>query len=356
MVTMKEVALRAGVSQSTVSHVINKTRTVSEEKRSSVLAAMRELGFAANAHARGLARGRSDFIGMLISDIENPFFPGVIKAFESVARQNGFEVLLFSTNYDMEIAERACRKLVENQASAAAIMTSQLDPALLEFLAANDIKSVMLDGTAVPPHRGSIRLRYEKGAVEGVQCLFNLGHRDIAMIAGPQNRKSHVSYKTAVESAAWALNCRLRVVEGNNTSESGSEAVEQLLTNSDFPTAILCSNDLTAIGAIRTLTASGLRVPEDVSVVGADDIPMSQLMTPTLTTIHIPRQELARMAFNLLHKMISTGTQEDLDLLLDTQLVIRASTAAPRISSHAMSSASAEAQAASENHAHTLAT
>lgn len=330
MATMKDVALRAGVSESTVSHVLNKTRQVSDEKRDLVLAAMGDLGFAANAHARGLARGRSDFLGIMVSDIENPFFPGMIKAFEISAREQGFDVLLFSTNYDMEVAERACRKLVENQASAVAIMTSQLDPSLLEYLAANNVKSVMLDGVRISPQCSSLRFRYEKGAVEGVQCLFNLGHRDIAMIAGPQNRRSHISYRTAVEAAGWALNCKVRVIEGRNTPESGSEAVEQLLTSTDFPTAILCSNDLTAIGTIQALTRAGLRVPEDVSVVGADDIPMAGLMTPSLTTIHMPRQELGQAAFQLLHKMLNGEASDGLEVLLDTQLVLRASTAARR--------------------------
>ncbi len=333
MATMKDVALQAGVSESTVSHVINKTRQVSNKKTQSVLDAMRELGFAANAHARGLARGKSDFLGIIVSDIENPFFPGMIKAFENEARQNGFDVLLFCTNYDMETAERACRKLVENKASAVAIMTSQLEPALIEYLAANQVKSVMLDGATVSSHTSSLRFRYEKGAVEGVQCLYNLGHRDIAMIAGPQNRRSHVAYKTAVEAAGWALNCNLRVIEGNNTPESGSDAVDQLLTGSLFPTALLCSNDLTAIGAIKALIRAGLRVPEDVSVIGADDIPMALLMTPSLTTVHMPRQELGRTAFSLIYKMLQGDAPNGLEVLLDTHLVLRSSTGSPRAAS-----------------------
>jgi LacI family transcriptional regulator len=330
MATMKDVAQRAGVSESTVSHVINSTRPVSEDKKARILLAMRELGFSANAHARGLARGRSNFLGMLVSDIENPFFPGVIKAFEDIARQHGFDVLLFSTNYDSEVAESACRKLVENQAPAVAIMTSQLDPALLEYLAKNSVDSVMLDGIKVAPHRSSLHLRYEKGAVEGVQCLFNLGHRDMAMIAGPQNRRSHIAYRTAVESAAMALNCRLRVIEGHNTPESGSDAIARLLTAADLPTAILCSNDLTAIGAIQALNRSGLRVPEDISVVGADDIPLAQLMTPTLTTVHIPRQDLGRMAFSLIEKMLNGDFPGGTESFLDTHLIVRGSTGSGR--------------------------
>ena len=327
---MKEVARRAGVSESTVSHVVNSTRAVASANKDRVLAAMRELGFSANAHARGLALGRSNFLGILVSDIENPFFPGVIKSFEDQARQNGFDVLLFSTNYDPGTTERACKKLVENMAPAVAIMTSQVDPTLLDYLAANNVSSVMLDGATVAAHRSSLRLRYEKGAVEGVQCLFNLGHRDMAMIAGPQNRRSHIAYRTAVESAAWALNCRLRVIEGRNTVESGSQAALELLTATDLPTAILCSNDLTAIGAIQTLSNSGLRVPDDVSVVGADDIPLSQFMTPPLTTVHIPRQELGRLAFTMIQKMHSADGSQGIECTLDTRLVMRGSTGACR--------------------------
>jgi DNA-binding LacI/PurR family transcriptional regulator len=330
MVTMKDVARRAGVSESTVSHVVNNTRTVSEEKKERVSLAMKELGFSANAHARGLALGRSNFLGMVVSDIENPFFPGVIKAFEDISRQNGFDVLLFSTNYDSEIAERACQKLIENQAPAVAIMTSQVDHSLLRYLADNHVDSVVLDGDTVGQYRSSLRLRYEKGAVEGVQCLFNLGHRDMAMIAGPQNRRSHIAYRTAVESAAWALNCRLRVIEGHNDAESGADAVRKLLTTGELPTAILCSNDLTAIGAIQTLTQSGLRIPDDVSVIGADDIPLAKLMSPPLTSVHIPRQELGRLAFSIIQEMLNHEDAKGVEVSVDTHLIVRSSTGANR--------------------------
>lgn len=330
MATMKDVARQAGVSESTVSHVVNNTRPVGELTKARVLAAMHELDFSANAHARGLALGRSNFIGMIVSDIENPFFPGVIKSFGDSARQSGFDVLLFSTNYDMGIAERACQKLVENQVPAVAIMTSQVDSALLSYLASNSVETVMLDGAEVAPRRASLRLRYERGAVEGVQCLFNLGHRDLAMIAGPQNRRSHIAYRTAVESAALALGCRILVMEGRNDADSGSEAVRELLTSPDLPTAILCSNDLTAIGVIRTLTQSGLQVPQDISVVGADDIPLAELMTPSLTTIHIPRQELGRTAFAMIQRALNSEFPTGTECSLDTRLIVRGSTGASR--------------------------
>ena len=327
---MKEVASRAQVSESTVSHVVNATRTVSDDKKSRVLAAMQELGFSTNAHARGLARGRSDFIGLIVSDMENPFFPGVIKAFEDAATQDGFDILLFSTNYDAALAERACRKLVENQVSAVAVMTSQLDSQLLDFLSAHNVNSVMLDGLANGARRSSLRLRYEKGAVESVQYLHNLGHKNLAMIAGPQNRRSHIAYRTAVESAAMTLDCSLRLLEGDNTPEAGKSAVMELLTSGVLPSAILCSNDLTAVGAMQALALAGLRVPEDISIVGADDIPMARLLNPALTTVHLPRQELGRMAFAALRRMQDDPQQSGTEVLLDTRLVVRQSTAAAK--------------------------
>jgi LacI family transcriptional regulator len=120
------------------------------------------------------------------------------------------------------------------------------------------------------------------------------------------------------------------VIEGHNTPESGSDAIKGLLTAADLPTAILCSNDLTAIGAIQALNRSGLRVPEDISVVGADDIPLAQLMTPTLTTVHLPRQDLGRMAFSIIEKMLNGEFAGGAEFFLDTHLIVRGSTGSGR--------------------------
>ncbi len=123
-----------------------------------------------------------------------------------------------------------------------------------------------------------------------------------------------------------ALDCRLRVIEGQNTLESGADAVTELLTSPDLPTAILCSNDLTAVGAIHTLTRSGLRVPDDISVLGADDIPLSRLITPPLTTIRIPRDELGREAFRMIQRMLAGQAPSGIEQTINSHLVVRGST------------------------------
>jgi LacI family transcriptional regulator len=326
MARMKDVADRCGVAESTVSHVLNNTRYVSPKIKDRVLAAMRELSYHGNAHARRLARGASDFLGLIISDIENPFFPGLIKAFESAALRHGFDVLLSTTNYEPQRTEKAFRKMVENKAPGVAVLTSGVDPALAGLLESNGVASIFLDAGSVGPKRSNVRLNYAKGANEAVHYLYNLGHRDFALIAGPQNRPSHVAYREAITAALQETDLQPQVLDGSNDVEGGARAVQQLLTGRQFPTAILCSNDLTAIGALRALFRSGIRVPDDVALVGADDIPFAELTRPPLSTVRIPREKLGELACQVLQEML-IEKQPGSDRLLDTELVIRESTA-----------------------------
>ena len=322
---MKDVADRCGVAESTVSHVINGTRFVSPEVREKVLRAMSDLHYHGNAHARRLARGSSDFLGLIISDIENPFFPGLIKAFESAAIRHGYDVLLSTTNYDPIRTEASFRKMIENKAPGVAVMTSRVDPSTAGVLERNGVAAVFLDSGDVGPTCSNVRLNYAKGANEAINYLYNLGHRRFAFIAGPQNRPSHVAYRQAITSALHETGLKPHTLEGQNDVEGGDRAVQEILTGRNFPTAILCSNDLTAIGALRALIRAGIRVPEDVSIVGADDIPFAALTQPPLTTVRIPREKLGELAFDVLLRMLREK-QPGSESLLDTELVIRHST------------------------------
>ena len=322
---MKDVADRCGVAESTVSHVINGTRFVSAEMRAKVLQAMRELNYHGNAHARRLARGSSDFLGLIISDIENPFFPGLIKAFESAALGHGYDVLLSTTNYDPGRTEASFRKIIENQAPGVAVMTSRVDPSMAGLLETNGVASVFLDSSDVSALRSNVRLNYAKGSNEAINYLYNIGHREFALISGPQNRPSHKAYREAVSAALQEVGLEPQILEGENDVAGGDAAVQRILTGRKFPTAILCSNDLTAIGALRALIRAGIRVPDDVSIVGADDIPFAALTQPPLTTVRIPREKLGELAFDLLHRMLKEK-QPGCESLLDTELVIRHST------------------------------
>lgn len=324
--TMKDVARRCGVAESTVSRVLTGTKFVAPETRAAIEQAMRELNFHRDLHASRLARGRSNFLGLVISDIENPFYPGLIKSFEAAALEQGYEVMLATTNYDLQRTEHIFRKLIENKSAGVAVMTSRVDPSLAGRLAERDVPSVFLDGIKPGPRRSNLKLDYAEGAGEAVRYLHTLGHRRFALIAGPQNRASHAAYRHAVETQLKKLGLKMHLIEGNNDVDTGAHAAARLVTLPSRPTAVLCSNDLTALGATRSFVRCGLHVPRDVSVVGADDIPFATLAQPALTTVRIPREQLGAVAFAKLHAMLASPRQAGTETTLATQLVIREST------------------------------
>ena len=330
MSRMKDVAARCGVSQTTVSHVVNQTRFVAPETRRKVLGAMRELNYHGNAHARRLAGGRSDFLGLIISDIENPFFPGLIKGFESAALEGGFDLLLCTTAYDPERTRAAFRKMVQNKVPGVAVMTSRVDSSLADVLIANRIASVFLDCEPAQTLKSNIRMNYAKGAHEAIAYLSDLGHKHFFMIGGPLRRPSHVAFRKVVQQALQERGLRYRGTEGENTEETGVLVVRRLLSEKPLPSAILCSNDLTAIGALNELNKAGLRVPEDVSVVGADDIRFARLVRPALTTIRVPMAELGRLAFTTREALLAHSRHTGVERTIDTELVIRDSTGPAR--------------------------
>jgi DNA-binding LacI/PurR family transcriptional regulator len=323
---MKDVAARCGVSESTVSHVLNGTKFVSAKTREKVERVLRAMNFHRDAHARRLARGHSNFLGLIISDIENPFYPGLIKAFETGALEHGFEMLLCTTSYDPARTDQAFHKMIENKSPGVAVMTSRVRPENAQLLADYGIAAVFLDADGAGPLKSNIRLDYARGAREAVHYLYNLGHRKFAFIAGPQNRPSHVAYREAMEAAVKSLGRPLKIIEGQNDVESGERAIQRMLTEASLPTAVLCSNDVTAMGALRTLLKCGLRVPEDVAVIGADNIPFSALSHPPLTTVRIPRERLGGLALELLREMLTERQTVGREVVMETELIIRGST------------------------------
>ena len=328
---MRDVAARCGVAESTVSHVLNNTKFVAPETRQRVEHALKEMNFHRDSHARRLARGHSNFLGLIISDIENPFYPGVIKGFETAALERGYEILLCTTNYDPARTEQAFRKMIENKSPGVAVLTSNADPAMQQYLASHSVASVFLESGGASRLKADIHLDFEHGAGAAVNYLHHLGHRDFALIAGPQDRASHRSYRLTVVAVLRPHGLEAQIVEGGNDVAGGERAVQSLLALARFPTAILCSNDLTAMGAIRALKLAGRRVPEDVSVVGADDIPFAELTQPQLTTVKMPRERLGRLAMEMLGEVMNEAAAEGRDAVLETELVIRESTGiAPR--------------------------
>jgi DNA-binding LacI/PurR family transcriptional regulator len=329
---MEDVAERAGVSVTTVSHVMNKTRFVARDTRQRVLKAIRELNYYKDAHARKLAKGQSDFFGLIVSDIENPFFPEIIKSFETAALNRSFDLMLSNTDYDPRRAQHAVQKMIENKVRGVAVMTSEFSPELAQQLTANRVCVVFLDVGQPQPYISNIKVDYARGIFQAIDHLYGLGHQTIAFIAGPQSLRSAAVRRRAFTDALHQHGLMTEVtIEGNHRVDGGVKAIETLLQRPNFPSAILCSNDLTAIGAITALQDAGLRVPEDVSIVGFDDIYLARIVRPGLTTVNLPRERVGALAFEALQKMLRSKARPGAEYVVETQLQIRKSTApAPR--------------------------
>jgi len=333
VIRMHEVAEKAMVSVTTVSHVLNKTRNVAPETRGRVLEAVRQLNYYKDAHARRLARGYSDFLGLIVSDVGNPFFPEIIKSFETAALAKGLDLLLCNTNYTPERAGASVRKMIENKVRGVAVMTSEWEPLLARELAAQHVAVVFLDLGVPGKYVSNIRVDYSGGIHQAIDHLHGLGHQEIAFIAGPQTLRSCVTRRKAFIDAVnqWGLPSR-RMLEGNYEVDGGIRAVSRMLAGRSLPTAILCNNDLTAIGVLKALAEAGVRVPEEVSVVGFDDIDFAPFAHPPLTTVRLARAQLGKLAFEALMKMLRSKHRRGAEYLVETELVIRRSTSeAPSI-------------------------
>jgi LacI family transcriptional regulator len=331
---IREVAKRAGVSVATVSRTVNKIRAVNPEIAARVWKAVEEVGYVSNTQARALVSGRSRLLGLIVSDITNPFFPELIQGFEQEAVRAGFEVLLGSTNYDPGQMSLAVRRMIERKVEGVAVMTSEMENSFIAQLTGRSIPLVFIDVGPKAPHVSNIEVNYDSGLREAVDHLHQIGHRRIAFICGPIKLKSARLRCEAFRKAMAAHKRYMppgKVVQGDHSLDGGFHAIRELLALPDRPTAVICSNDLTAIGVLHGLDAEALRAPRDMSVVGFDDIRVTEFTLPPLTTIQLSRQNLAHLALQALAEDIETSVaQHGVTYQLGTRLIVRSSTAPPR--------------------------
>lgn len=327
---IREVAKKAGVSVATVSRTFNRVRSVSPDIAARVWSAIDEIGYVPNRQARGLVSGRSRILGLIVSDITNPFFPELIQGFERVAVRSGFEVLLGSTSYDPATTASAVRRMIERNVEGVAVMTSEMESSLIGQLTNRHIPLAFVDVGPSAPHISNICVNYQAGMRQGVQHLRRLGHRHLAFISGPLTLKSARLRREAFLQCLTEAQLdtdRAAILEGDHTLDGGFNAVQELLSTPDRPTAVMCSNDLTAIGVLRGIDAEGLRTPRDMSVIGFDDIYMAQFTLPALTTVRLSRSDLAHQAFEALIADIErSAASAGAIYWLDTRLIVRGST------------------------------
>lgn len=334
---IKDIAREAGVSTATVSHVINNTKYVSDETREKVRRAIEKFNYHPNAHAQMLALGRSNMIGLLVSDISNPFFPEIIKSIEAAVFAAGYNLILLNTNYEPERAIEYVRRLLQMKVAGIILMIAEFDSSLIDEFKNKKTSVVFHDLGVVGERMSNIILDYAIGIDEAVRHLVSLGHSKIVHIAG-----SHEIYSAGVRQQAFVDAMKkyfpdeseLKIYEGDFRFEGGRHAAHQILSEPELPTAIVVANDLMALGAMQEFKAAGLRIPQDVSIVGFDDISFASLSDPPLTTVCSPRVEIGRRAFEALALTMGKPRQLGLEIRIPTYLVERNSTAPPRPAKH----------------------
>jgi len=330
-VDIRDVARRAKVSTATVSRTVNQVATVDAQLAKRVWKAIEELGYYPNRSARALVSGRSHVFGLIVSEITNPFFPEIVQTFENLAVEHHYEILLTSTVHDPKRMELAVRRMIEGRVDGVAILTFGMEDNLLEHLRFRNLPLVFVDIGPKAPRVSNIRVDYADGIRQAVQHLAALRHERIAFVTGPLRLRSAVARRDAFEAAMREIGLPVRssyIVEGDHRLEGGKIALQQLSELRERPTALMCSNDMTAIGVMREAFELGIRVPQDLSVIGFDDIRMAEFMTPPLTTIQMSQSELAKLAFEALLKEVKreNPSLDGSEYTLRTHLVLRSST------------------------------
>ena len=268
-------------------------------------------------------------IGILVSDLRNPFFPEITTALQDRANLHDMDALVMHTNYDPYRTLNAVRRLISLQVPGIAILTSQIDPAIMDLLVEKEVCAVYLDLGRVEPLISNIVIDYEHGIADALGHLSALGHRRIAFIGGPSQLHSARRRRGAFLALADKTpELETWTAETDFTVKGGYYACAKLLGRAQ-PTAILAANDLTAIGAMHCAYDRGLRVPTELSVVGFDDITFAEYTQPSLTTVHVPRSRIGVMAFDAMWAMLSEPGHAGREYRLETSFVVRASTAEP---------------------------
>ncbi|MEV1145200.1 LacI family DNA-binding transcriptional regulator [Micromonospora sp. NPDC049799] len=336
--TIRDVARASGVHISTVSRTFSAPHLVNPETRGRVLACAEELGYRPNRAARALITGRTHNIGLIIADIANPFFPPLIKAAESQARQRDYHVFVADTNED-PIAEEELVHALAKQVDGVLLCSPRMSNSLIEQLS-REVPLVVINRqvTGLP----CVTMDVGQGTRAAMEHLLDLGHRRIALLSGPRGSWTSREIRRAAGVAARSGGAELTVLGPNQPTETGGGALAEQVRRAGV-TAVLAYNDLMAIGLIEGLDALGLRVPQDVSVVGIDDITLSRLTRPKLTTVATPTAAAGRTAVDMLlqHDSVAargsrgggrSGATDDrrttAQVMLRTELVIRDSTAA----------------------------
>ncbi|MFT4728888.1 MAG: LacI family transcriptional regulator [Granulosicoccus sp.] len=331
--TLEDVARAANVSTATISRSINEPHKVAKDTRERIEQVIQELGFTTNFGGKVLATKRSNTVGAIIPTMDNSMFASGLQAFQEALSAAGIITLVSSTGYDSDHELRQIRSLVAHGADGLLLIGAARPAETTDFLALRNIPYVITWSFEADESRVFAGFDNKKAAYEMTKKVLEFGHQRIDMIAGYSTGNDRAGAR--IQGVKQALsnignNPRLpRVIETGYSLEQGSNALEDLMNSPDAPTAIVCGNDVLAVGAILRAQKIGLRVPEDVSVTGFDDISLASAVSPPLTTVRVPQRRMGKMAAKLLMELLSSGVRPP-SIEFATEVILRESLAAPK--------------------------
>jgi DNA-binding LacI/PurR family transcriptional regulator len=333
MVNYNDIAKLAKVSPTTVSHVINETRFVMPETKERVFKAMRKLKYQPNLLARSLATGKTHTVGLVISDIRNPFYPELIQGVEELAVNNEYNVFLCNTDYDIDKGLKSIGALIKRKIDGIIVASSQVDSSIIDQLVDTDVNLVLVDWCKRNIKVDSLYFDYKVGIKEAISHLYSLGHRNIYFISGPKKLKTaEIRMRNFIEMIESYKKEKIKhkILEGNHKIDGGYEAGKKILKEKNLPTAVVCSNDLTAAGAMKALQAGGVKIPDEISIIGLDNIALTEIVSPALTTIELERYKIGKTAMEMILNRIKNKDLPKQTCIFKTRLIIRESTSRKR--------------------------
>ena len=334
-VTLKDIADRTGVHTSTVSRVLNPDRRamVSAEIAGRILAVAEELGYRPNSLAYGLKTNRTGSIGVVVPDISNPVFPEAVQGIEDVLIEAGYTPILANSDHDADRERAIVENMRDQHVDGLIVASGSPHVAVLIACKEDGVPLVLIHRTWDDPDIPSVSYDEKRGARLIIDHLAGLGHRDIAYIAGPldsaSSRDRYFGTREALEQHGLSENSSLFTFADAIAEEEGERCCRELLQTGEPFTALVTAHDVLAAGCVGVLAASGLRIPEDLSLTGYNNTPYAAILTPALTTVHIPNYDGGVEAARLLVDRIENPTSPVRRLRISPTLVIRNSTAHP---------------------------
>ena len=309
--TLHDVAAKAGVSTATVSRCLNFPDRVTERTRNKVMAAVKVLGYSPNFGAKVMAARRTNTIGAIIPTMENAIFARGLQAFQEELRQHGFTMLVASTSYSADIEAEQIRALVGRGADALLLIGHDRDPDIYEFLETQGVPSLVTWAFDPNETRPSVGFDNRAAMQSMATEVLRLGHKKVALISAMTARNDRALERCNGIQDAMVLAGQptedLKIIETPYGIEEGADAFKLLMQALEKPTAVFCGNDVLAVGALRQARDMGIRVPDDVSIIGFDDIELAQIAYPPLTTVHVPHREMGQRAAIALAAMVTDG-------------------------------------------------